>query len=154
MSFTDYLWRIEYADGSGAYREHNGRFFDQGAPFGVYEPNEDNFERMPMPFNDGINIHPIDLMLGLESRKFGFDTLEQASSWFYEPRDGDHFHNVGLTLAAYPQDAVQRLELGRKQAVFDPAGVEPIRFDIRCLWSEREDTLSRRADEQRARAPN
>lgn len=152
---TDYLWRVEFPDGSGPYAQRpSGDWVTDSAPFGEYRDNPQNRKRHPMPWADGIDIHPLDRMLGVETRKFAFDTLEQGQGWFYEPRDGDYFAAQGLTLAAYPQAEVSRLELGRKQAVFDPAGTTPIRFDIRCLWSEREDTLSRRADEQRARARN
>lgn len=141
MPTDDYIWRVEYPDGTGPYRAQPWGYFDDDAPFGNYEMTSENLKRMPMPFNDGIHISPFALSMGLDTRRFGFDTLDQGRRWFYEPRDGDHFAAVGLTLAAYPRQKVRDLEVGGHQAVFDPAGVKPLHFDIRCLWSDRDVSL-------------
>ena len=148
MPHTDYLWRVEFPDGDGPYRERpDGTFVTDLAPFGTYVG--ESSPRHPTPPDDGLG-HTAPPWPFL----FAFDTLDQADDWFYEPRDGDYFAEQGLTLTAYPQEPVSNIKFGRKQVVFNPTGLNPIRFDIRCLWSEREGTLSRRADEQRARTPD
>jgi hypothetical protein len=101
------IYRIEDADGRGAYKVVNKRWGDKGPyEFSGRHPTPDDDSRLRW-----------DWLVGQWQYFFGFSSEEQMRAWFYDDRWMYVMQDLGLRLTVWEVDE-EDSRLGNAQAIF------------------------------------